>query len=431
MKWGITLGALVAALGGCRCARDSVRRPDDDARPDLPDAREVRGPDRERFVRVGADVVDLRQRKVVHVLPAVPRLEVADETGIYVWGEERLQALELPVARVRWVRDVYDPIALFGLDRTVIAAVLGQVVAIDRVTGEPRSLFPSPPTARIVNAVPVGDAIAVLLDDDRLSVLDPRDGRSRGGIGAPPAPTGAARWPALPKDQALFAVPAAGLACRAQLDDTDLVLACLDAGGRPRWNRRISRLAVKSGRVGACLDVRAIGAHHLLLAGRSGYAPCGTRVVRLDDGATVLETVGDASTPVETADGALEGVLMMTGADTVARIVDDAHTARWTVTLGGYGDELAVAPDGARWFVARFSDLATGSALVALERDTGKVLWTADVEQLGIPHSKYWNHVRVQLRGDDVVLIGREAGGEYVQIFDAASGARRFLDRTP
>jgi hypothetical protein len=44
---------------------------------------------------------------------------------------------------------------------------------------------------------------------------------------------------------------------------------------------------------------------------------------------------------------------------------------------------------------------------------------------MNVAHSKYFNDVTVEKRGDEILLHGLEAAGCYEQAFDAATGARK------
>jgi hypothetical protein len=77
-------------------------------------------------------------------------------------------------------------------------------------------------------------------------------------------------------------------------------------------------------------------------------------------------------------------------------------------------------------YVSFYHGISSGSSLYAFNRNTGEQLWKADVKQLDIPHSEYWNTVRLSRYENRIILEGVEEGGKYVQIFDAADGHRLF-----
>ena len=89
-----------------------------------------------------------------------------------------------------------------------------------------------------------------------------------------------------------------------------------------------------------------------------------------------------------------------------------------------FHDAATVIARGDLVFVAHFSHYSTGSGLFAFDRATLKPLWEADVEQLRVAHSEYFNDVTLALDGNSVVLTGIEAGGCTVQRFDVATGKR-------
>jgi hypothetical protein len=125
------------------------------------------------------------------------------------------------------------------------------------------------------------------------------------------------------------------------------------------------------------------------------------------------------------SDGYVAGVLLMqkTGLRYEPLLGDGAVTIKlepsyWDTTSTVLDD------DGCTAFIAMFDRIATGSALVKANLCTGALVWKADVKQLNVAHSKYFNDVSLERRGNDLVMRGIEAGGCYEQTFDAATGAR-------
>ncbi len=90
------------------------------------------------------------------------------------------------------------------------------------------------------------------------------------------------------------------------------------------------------------------------------------------------------------------------------------------------GNSLEVVPDGNRLYVAAYCNIASGSDLVCVDLKTGNEVWQADVEQLIVEHSKYGNRVHLRKFGNVLALFGHEMGGDYLQLFDAATGKRLF-----
>ncbi len=104
---------------------------------------------------------------------------------------------------------------------------------------------------------------------------------------------------------------------------------------------------------------------------------------------------------------------------------------QWRHSQGGYSDDsAAVIVDGEQLIIATWHRIATGSRLFALDRKTGALRWTANVEQLNVGHSEYFNDVALALHDGIVTMRGMEAAGCYVQTFDAATGKRRSSQNT-
>lgn len=75
-------------------------------------------------------------------------------------------------------------------------------------------------------------------------------------------------------------------------------------------------------------------------------------------------------------------------------------------------------------FVAGYHNIATGSSLSAFDLRSGKLLWKADVTQMGVAHSEYYNEVILSKYNHRLMLEGHEAGGKYLQVFDALTGKK-------
>lgn len=80
--------------------------------------------------------------------------------------------------------------------------------------------------------------------------------------------------------------------------------------------------------------------------------------------------------------------------------------------------------NGDNLFIANYHPIATGSSLYCYDIKSHKMKWQADVKQLNASHSEYYNIVIISMYKDKIVMEGNEAYGNYVQIFDAESGAR-------
>jgi hypothetical protein len=148
-----------------------------------------------------------------------------------------------------------------------------------------------------------------------------------------------------------------------------------------------------------------------------------SEVLRTTDGAMLVAIpnvrLGAALT---TANGALDGAL---SSDPKVTLYDATGAMKWAWTGQTYPSEAMHAKRvGANIVVTLFSPIATGTQLLALDAAAGTLAWRGDVESLPIAHSKYSNHVDLDVRGPNVLLVGRESGQEYAQSFDAATGRR-------
>lgn len=75
-------------------------------------------------------------------------------------------------------------------------------------------------------------------------------------------------------------------------------------------------------------------------------------------------------------------------------------------------------------YIANYHPIATGSSLHCIDLEKGKIKWTADVLQLNIGHSEYWNQVTLSFYNDKLIMEGNEAYGNYLQVFDPKNGER-------
>jgi len=76
--------------------------------------------------------------------------------------------------------------------------------------------------------------------------------------------------------------------------------------------------------------------------------------------------------------------------------------------------------------IALYNPFATGSVLSAYDINNGTVLWEADVQQLNVAHSEYFNTVILSLYENKLIMEGLESYGSYIQIFDIKTGKRLF-----
>lgn len=81
------------------------------------------------------------------------------------------------------------------------------------------------------------------------------------------------------------------------------------------------------------------------------------------------------------------------------------------------GDCITVLERGDRVIIVSWHSVATGALVTLLDSQTGAVLWQRSALALGdITHSRYSNRVTAAATDDAVVVWGREAGGDYLDV---------------
>jgi outer membrane protein assembly factor BamB len=183
----------------------------------------------------------------------------------------------------------------------------------------------------------------------------------------------------------------------------------------------------------ADLYARDVTNHHIL------YAPMwhdGTRRSLLVDaisGRVILSVAEQGVAIVEDPAGRALGVLALPPDRNEVALLDPATGARrWAIPADvGGATNASVALAGDTLLIALYHRIATGSALLAVDVRTGARRWVGDVAQLEIAHSKYLNDVSITVQGRDAILLGLEAGGCHLQVFDVATGRRRLAVLEP
>lgn len=79
---------------------------------------------------------------------------------------------------------------------------------------------------------------------------------------------------------------------------------------------------------------------------------------------------------------------------------------------------------GNQLIVANYNSISTGSSLQCFDTYTKKKLWKADVLQMMVDHSKYYNKVTLSKYHNFILMEGNEAYGNYLQIFEMNTGKR-------
>jgi hypothetical protein len=105
------------------------------------------------------------------------------------------------------------------------------------------------------------------------------------------------------------------------------------------------------------------------------------------------------------------------------------HASEWTTGMdNNYYDRAETLVVDSTLLLATWPNIATGSALAAYNINNGKLLWKADVRQLNAAHSQYFNAVNLSCYKDKVIMEGREAAGNYLQIFNLRNGKRLYTE---
>jgi hypothetical protein len=147
-------------------------------------------------------------------------------------------------------------------------------------------------------------------------------------------------------------------------------------------------------------------------------------VIDRASGRELARFYGTASALVENAAGEVVALVGIDFESGELSLLEPTGAVRWRHPQERWDDSAAAVLDGERLIVARFHRFATGSRLFAFDFKTGAPRWKGDVEQLNVSHSEYFNDVELALANGQVTMHGLEAGGCYVQTFDAVSGRR-------
>jgi hypothetical protein len=391
-----------------------------------------------RWLLVGSRVYDLERLQSLDpsALPIIGESERAMVQGDVLFvagGDGTVTAAELPSGMVRWRAAAGRPCTrlLDGGSGPILCVGESAVDALGTSDGARRPLFSSPGLS-IRYAEAVADGVVVLLSDRTFRLLRVSTGTTVGQIAQAPADTdGVSQSP-------LVVGRAREVFCTIARRQTHFSIACYAADdGRRLWaSEALEHTAVRvEGNVHTSepyLYYRSVGREHLLFGTISWGPPRRAVVLGLRDGHEAARVDEQVVAMVESGDGRLLGLVAVAGDDqgeAISYLSPDGRTRRWSVpNLAGH-DGAAAALSGDRLVLATYPMIATGSALRCVDASTGTELWTGDVVQLEIGHSQYWNEVELLLTGTDVATIGREAGGSYLQVFDLATGARRFASQ--
>lgn len=97
----------------------------------------------------------------------------------------------------------------------------------------------------------------------------------------------------------------------------------------------------------------------------------------------------------------------------------------WTLPYADIGRGVFVELAGDTTFVALYEDTATPYQLYAIDEESGKVRWEADVWAGTVPTGGTglsWHNVEVRVHGNEVVVFGVSGNAAYVETFDVKTG---------
>jgi hypothetical protein len=205
------------------------------------------------------------------------------------------------------------------------------------------------------------------------------------------------------------------------------------AGERSWWSRDEQSERVKRWKSELLpLTFVQAGAHALLFSTWQRGKPRHSVVIDAASGRRLLDAQDEPGAIVERADGRFEGFLVVDSPRHELRLLDGPKgRIRWRspVETLVWDNAASVVIAGDRLIAGIFNHGATRSSLIAFDLASGHRLWAADVEQLIVAHSKYWNDVQLELHGGLVHMLGHESAGCYLQIFDVVTGRRVYEQR--
>lgn len=112
--------------------------------------------------------------------------------------------------------------------------------------------------------------------------------------------------------------------------------------------------------------------------------------------------------------------------DSSNRLHVEIGPRKFTIVDEQSGDAVKAVLAHNTLYLAHYHNIATGCGLSAYDITSGKRVWRADVKQLMVGHSEYYNLVYLSLAAGRLILEANEAAGAYLQIFDPATGQRLF-----
>jgi len=107
----------------------------------------------------------------------------------------------------------------------------------------------------------------------------------------------------------------------------------------------------------------------------------------------------------------------------IKRINAGEQEAWFTAVSTPFANTASLLVKGGRLYVALYSDIATGCEVMALDTESGKLLWRTRLQGLGpLHHSKYQNRVQLRFLDTWLVVFGDEAAGKYIEVLEPKHG---------
>ena len=110
---------------------------------------------------------------------------------------------------------------------------------------------------------------------------------------------------------------------------------------------------------------------------------------------------------------------------------DPQGEIRWVTELSRpFVPTGSMVSTGDRLYATHHCAIASGASVSAVDRASGRVLWTTELEGLGpIGHDKVRNETQIALDARGLVIYGNEAQGQYIEVLDPQTGTQRRLTR--
>lgn len=170
------------------------------------------------------------------------------------------------------------------------------------------------------------------------------------------------------------------------------------------------------------LYFKDITSSHMIFTSHYGFSEKHkTVVLSMDDFSTIEYANTVTGLILDENDAQLSGFINQSD-DTFRVEMTDGSKYRFEIEYGNPGCNCILKDN--LLYIANYHPIATGSSLHCFNLSTGKMKWTADVKQLMVGHSEYYNTVTISMYKNKIIMEGNEASGDYVQIFDAETGKR-------